>query len=363
MGMSLHFRLELLAVLTIVVLVQAQDQSGFISIDCGLPENSSYTEPTTGINYISDTKFIDTGVSQSISPTEKASHQQQLAYVRSFPSGVRNCYRINVTSGTKYLIRANFYYGNYDGLNQVPQFDLHLGANFWDTVKFPNASRTTISEIIHTPLSKNYIHPCLVNTGAGTPFISAIELRILNNNTYNTNTTGSLARLQRLDIGSITNSEYRYSDDVYDRWWAPLTFKPWTKLSTTLSPDDLAQNEYKPPAVVLSTAATPINASAPFDFSWKPDSVSDQLYIYMHFNEVVKLAANETREFNKLFDAITNIKKGYGVARNWQGDPCAPVAYMWEGLSCSFDGNNPPRITSLRVKGIIFVPFSQKLGE
>ena len=44
---------------------------------------------------------------------------------------------------------------------------------------------------------------------------------------------------------------------------------------------------------------------------------------------------------------MTSIKNTYGVARNWQGDPCAPVNYMWEGLNCSIDGNNIPRITSL----------------
>ncbi|CAB4302939.1 unnamed protein product [Prunus armeniaca] len=41
------------------------DQSGFISIDCGLPTDSGYSEPDTGINYISDATFIDTGESKS----------------------------------------------------------------------------------------------------------------------------------------------------------------------------------------------------------------------------------------------------------------------------------------------------------
>ncbi|PNX90409.1 leucine-rich repeat receptor-like protein kinase at2g19210-like protein, partial [Trifolium pratense] len=59
--MLLHFLSVLLGVLTILVLIQAQDQSGFISLDCGLPENSTYSEKLTGINYISDAKFIDTG--------------------------------------------------------------------------------------------------------------------------------------------------------------------------------------------------------------------------------------------------------------------------------------------------------------
>jgi len=49
--------------------------------------------------------------------------KQQLEYVRSFP---------------QYSIRASFYYGNYDNLNEPPQFDLHFVANVWDTVMFTN---------------------------------------------------------------------------------------------------------------------------------------------------------------------------------------------------------------------------------
>ncbi|GLT72855.1 hypothetical protein SLA2020_447540 [Shorea laevis] len=131
-----HFIFALLAGLALILdqLVHAQDQSGFISIDCGSPPNSSYTEGTTGINYISDAAFIDTGISKSISPDIKATHQQQTWNLRSFPQGNRNCYTINVTGGTKYLIRATFLHGNYDGTgNNLPQFDLYLGANIWDT--------------------------------------------------------------------------------------------------------------------------------------------------------------------------------------------------------------------------------------
>jgi len=184
--------------------------SGFISLDCGQPEDASYPSLETGINYISDAKFIvDKGVSKSIQPTKEFS-RQELENVRSFPSGVRNCYKINVTSGTKYLIRASFYYGNYDNLNEPPQFDLHFGPNVWDTVKlFSNASYTTIKEIIYTP-PVDYIQPCLVNTGKGTPFISAIELRTLNNSPYAPYSPKSaLSLFKRCNLGSITDLEYR----------------------------------------------------------------------------------------------------------------------------------------------------------
>ena len=48
-----------------------------------------------------------------------------------------------------------------------------------------------------------------------------------------------------------------------------------------------------------------------------------------------------------LVDAIAKIKSTYGIKRIWQGDPCAPEGYAWEGLNCSYDGETPPRITSL----------------
>ncbi|WJX91986.1 hypothetical protein P8452_73692 [Trifolium repens] len=417
--MLLDFLSVLLGVLTILVLIQAQqdDQSGFISLDCGLPEDVSYSDRITGINYISDAKFIDTGASKRLGNSEKLS-QELLEYVRSFPSGVRNCYKINVTSNTKYLIRTTFYYGNYDNQNKPPQFDLHLGANVWDTVKFTNLSNIKTIVIIYISL-QDYIQLCLVNTGKGTPFISAIELRPLNNDSYVTQSARSgLSEFLRLDIGSVTNSEYRYKDDVYDRLW--FTFQPddMKQLSASLNNDDLlTQNIYKPPAIVMSTAATPVNVRAPLQLYWNADNVNDQYYLYLHFNEVEKLATNETRAFNSkvngellygpeipayqsvdtIFskrpftgatsyeitlsktesstlppilnaievykvkdfsqsetqqddvDAITNIKNAYGVARDWQGDPCGPAKYMWKGLNCSIDDNNIPRITSLNL--------------
>ena len=48
----------------------------------------------------------------------------------------------------------------------------------------------------------------------------------------------------------------------------------------------------------MSTAATPINASASLAFNWDAENATDQYYFYLHFTEVQKLPANETRAFN-----------------------------------------------------------------
>ena len=149
------------------------------------------------------------GESKSILAEYRVNFQQQGINLRSFPQGIRNCYKISTRKGTKYLIRATFLYGNYDGLNKAPEFDLHLGPNFWDTVKFRSVDIDTVKEAIHFPV-KNYVRVCLVNTGSGTPFISALELRPLKNTTYETQTGTSLSLVVRMDIGSTTNSTYRY---------------------------------------------------------------------------------------------------------------------------------------------------------
>ncbi|ONI33658.1 hypothetical protein PRUPE_1G439000 [Prunus persica] len=46
-------------------------------------------------------------------------------------------------------------------------------------------------------------------------------------------------------------------------------------------------------------------------------------------------------------EAIENIKLHYKISKNWQGDPCSPQAYKWEGLNCSYPESRPPRIISL----------------
>lgn len=150
--------------------------------------------------------FINNGVSKTLLPEYQAGYQKQLTHLRAFPEGIRNCYTVNITRGTSYLIRATFYYGNYDNKSYPPGFDIHLGANFWDTSIF-YFDLPLQKEIMHVPLD-DYVRVCLVNNGTGTPFISALELRPLVNETYVT-PSGSLALDTRVDLGSITNLSYR----------------------------------------------------------------------------------------------------------------------------------------------------------
>ena len=112
--------------------------------------------------------------------------------LRYFPDGKRNCYSFNVKQGTNYLIRVRMVYGNYDGQNTYPKFDLHIGPNFWLTMDLGEVEEGSgaLEDIIHTPRS-NFLDVCLVKTDKSIPFISSLELRPLPNNSYIT-TSGSL---------------------------------------------------------------------------------------------------------------------------------------------------------------------------
>ncbi|CAK9325334.1 unnamed protein product [Citrullus colocynthis] len=291
--------LQIFVALAISFLVSAQDQSGFISIDCGISENSSYKDSVTGIKYISDVNFTQAGISKSISlDFNTTTLPQQFWYVRSFPEGERNCYTIKLAQGKgyKYLIRASFMYGNYDGQVTAPAFDLYMGVNKWDSVILPNESSIIIKEVIHV-LPTSSIHICLVNTGFGSPFISALELRLLKNASYVTD-FDLLALHRRLDVGSTTNRTIRYNDDFSDRIWMPYNFLNYKIISTSSTVDSGGSNSYNLPRIVMSTAITTYNASDPLEFHWVPEDPSTKYHIFLHFTDLEKLQANQLREFN-----------------------------------------------------------------
>ncbi|XP_021829655.1 probable LRR receptor-like serine/threonine-protein kinase At1g05700, partial [Prunus avium] len=400
--------------LNLMLLVHCQDdQSGFISIDCGLGKNSRYIEKTTGIHYISDESFIDANESRVVILNDQRDKMQPYWSLRAFPKGTRNCYKINVTRGTKYLIRASFLYGNYDDQYRLPEFQLHLGPNLWDSVKLENVSTVTNKELIHVP-PRNYIHVCLVNTNKGVPFVSAIELRTLHNTTYEAH-AGSLALDSRYDTGQVSKRVYRYPDDIYDRFWYGYDRDEWTQLNTSSAIDSRDNNDYETPSVVMTTAATPKNVNDSLNIFWLPSDNSAKYHVYMHFSELQKLQVNQSRQLtitwngelfygpfapkylfvNSIYgltdwsrgqfitlsisevgnstlppilnafeiymvkdfseslletNAITNIKSAHNIKRNWQGDPCSPQVYSWEGLNCTYYENaQQPRITSLNL--------------
>ena len=90
-------------------------------------DESPYTDPDSGLVFTSDSTLIQTGTIGRVDKAFDKLHIKPYLVMRYFPEGVRNCYTLNVTRDTTYLIGAMFFYGNYDGTNTYPNFDLYLG--------------------------------------------------------------------------------------------------------------------------------------------------------------------------------------------------------------------------------------------
>ncbi|XP_039158966.1 probable LRR receptor-like serine/threonine-protein kinase At1g05700 [Eucalyptus grandis] len=408
------FSFALLAglVSSLVPVVQAQQIPGFISIDCGA--TNVYTEDEIRIRYETDEGFIDSGQNKQISMTFiHEGYRQCLNNLRSFPNRKRNCYTLKPDQGKNntYLIRARFYYGNYDEKNQIPSFDLYIDVNYWTTVNYLGPG---YEEIMYVSPADD-IQVCLVNTGNGVPFISALELRHIDDDGIYRLRSGFLEHAGRLDIGGASDSFIRYPKDVYDRIWETEDYAGWIFLDTPSIINSSDDNDaYKVPSEVLRTAQSSINGSTPLRLGWTPSSSAEKWIVYFYFVEIERLTNGLQREFtvsmndNQFMEivsleylkpvvvvstpvsgslitfsiestnksgnppilnavefytigdlpnvptaqddvkAINDIKATYHIQKeSWQGDPCIPSIYTWDGLNCS--NGNPPRIISLKL--------------
>ncbi|XP_042429733.1 putative leucine-rich repeat receptor-like serine/threonine-protein kinase At2g19230 isoform X2 [Zingiber officinale] len=421
--MASTWRLLLLlcfAMAAVPVLPQPTEALGFISIDSGAAEGTTYVDPLTNITYVSDRGFVDSdaGISANISAAYVAPLlARRLFTVRSFPNGTRNCYTIRegIARGSKYLVRAWFLYGNYDGLDsQRLTFDLHLGVNLWKTVNITDPSALLPVEAI-TVAAADHLWVCLVNTGGGTPFVSSVDVRPLKDSMYPVvNASLSLVMFNRVNVGGAQNY-IRYPHDLHDRLWQPWTLPVWTNFHTDSTVQNIDNDHYEVPSVVMQTAASPTN-SRQLVVPWVADPADVNQYFYvLHISEIFDLAStDESRSFDirignilignltpdylysdavvstlplvpspsynitlealssstlppilnavevyskmrdqnvaseeKDVDAMRTIKSSYQIKKNWVGDPCSPQALVWDGVNCTHNISNLPRITTL----------------
>ncbi|XP_010443736.1 PREDICTED: receptor-like protein kinase At5g59670 [Camelina sativa] len=352
--------LVLITLAIIIHIVQAQDQKGFISLDCGLPDDqmSPYKMKGTELWFSSDKEFIQSGKTGRVRENPNGYAEPYLT-MRYFPEGRRNCYNLSVDKGRKYLIKAYFLYGNYDGLYTNPVFDLYLGPNLWDTIDLETLVNGTAEEILHIPTS-NSLQICLVKTGNTSPVITALELRPMGKKSYITK-SGSLDFFFRR-YHSDSRVPLRRRTDVYDRRWYPFFMREWTQIYTDLEVSN--SNDYVPPQGALKSAATPTNTRDPLTIKWSSANPSDQYYLYAHFAEIQDLQANETREFNILLNGqhysgpVIPKKLDVTTIDNVNPKTC-------QGGECSFQlirtkrSTLPPLLNAFEVYKVIRFPQSE----
>lgn len=187
----------------------------FESIDCG--SSGTYTDENS-IIWTGDDTLIQNGQTAAVESSNKVT--TVMSTLRVFTSRKKNCYSIDADKGGQVLVRASFYYGNYDRKSAPPTFDLHFDGNFWATVE-TELDQVVYYEVAYVVKGDN-ISVCLAQTKPGQfPFISALEVRSLGSHMYSgVGSDYALYLESRVAYGA--NSTTRYINS--NRWISILKF-------------------------------------------------------------------------------------------------------------------------------------------
>ncbi|KAG6554694.1 hypothetical protein Mapa_003713 [Marchantia paleacea] len=292
----------------------------FISLDCGLevtgavstdPEAHEKTDQTTGIPWLPDSvkayhsEAMTLGNISKITVTnQNVDNAMAMSTFRYFPvdspsARKKYCYEVTIETQRSYLIRVGFYVGSSNGVLVLPvEFDVSINSNvvFKVDLKGSNAlemDQQILQEFIWRTDTSNVLHVCLIPR-TGTPFISSLELRLLDEQTYSDIISGGaiyLRKVMRYDCRPMpTALNIRYADDVYDRIWSsarPEGMKLYARISTAtkFASED---KDNKPPAPVMESACTDRNEI-------RISISAARFYACLYFQEVNDTFPDQTR--------------------------------------------------------------------
>ncbi|KAJ7519454.1 hypothetical protein O6H91_20G039100 [Diphasiastrum complanatum] len=198
---SSHVILLFLGLIILFCVSVSAEPPGFLSISC--ESSSNFNDTVTGLPWVTDAPYVQTG---SVASLDDEALFPYLRHLRYFPDApTKHCYVMPVQESTTYLVRTWFRYGNYDGLNKTPTFDLLFNANEWMT-NFTPPDEYYYEITIKTQYSSNFSVRVARTSPTDTPLISALELRPLLPSMYSfvKNENFVLGLHQRMDTGSLS---------------------------------------------------------------------------------------------------------------------------------------------------------------
>ncbi|CAK9198294.1 unnamed protein product [Sphagnum troendelagicum] len=283
-----------------VPLTLVQAQPGFISIDCGLSA-AAYTD-ANNITWVPDTGYTFTGQNFDL----VTSDTKTLQSLRYFPEGrSKDCYVLPAIQSSTYMVRVYFLYADFHGTGAPPTFDLEIEALSVGQIDFTGSAEYNVQSYEgYLSATKDSIYVCLARM-TGDPFISSLELRLLDTGMYTIVQQGSyLFNLYHANFGGSTPI-IRYPYDVYDRLWETdiPEVNPISSFAiNTTTPVNVSVPTDKVPELVMQSAESwprgqGLNLTLPYLTSYNRD-----YYVAFYFAEIDQLAQNQTR----VFDLVLN---------------------------------------------------------
>ncbi|XVF05591.1 hypothetical protein REPUB_Repub05bG0185900 [Reevesia pubescens] len=317
-----------------------------VSIDCG---SSEIYSDEYFIGWVGDENYIQHG--ESVELQSSNSVYRPMRTLRVFDTErKKNCYSIVTDKGTKVLVRASFFYGNYDGKSTPPSFDLQFNGNHWVTVE------TSSDEIVYYEAiyvnKMDTVSVCVAQTSPNMfPFISAIEVVNLDSKMYGgLDTNHALMLRRRVAYGS--KEIIRSSDDIYDRIWVPaINGGDFTVLTNDEFVVDVSLDDY-PPKAVFQNAFTTNRTSISISLGTNLPTTKVPIYMNMYFVEVSELGSTEKRSFELYVDGKSSSDPfipSYEKAGQMSLTNFTASSNTTFSLVASSDSTLPPLINALEV--------------
>ncbi|KAJ0101825.1 hypothetical protein Patl1_06223 [Pistacia atlantica] len=269
-------------------------------LDCGL--DSIYVN-YDGWLWLPDEVFIYTGQKKTL----QVNNNNLPGYIntlRYFPDGVKNCYTLYPDPQYKFIFRAGFYYGDYDGLSKPPTFDILLDDHFWATV---NTSSSEVPFISSLEVAYLFIEYEL-----NTPIMYSLMGNDTALNLVSRNAFGSLNKV--LDNGdSNYNSSLGVCYDITFRVWQPKPVLGYLNISYSDVDENTCLNEAcenQPPDALLKNAISPKNAtdSIYLNVDFKNSTQQSAYFVFYFLDYNLSTNPNYTRKFEIHIDgAFKNV--------------------------------------------------------
>ncbi|KAE9607273.1 putative non-specific serine/threonine protein kinase [Lupinus albus] len=384
-------------------------------IDCG----GTNEVKVENILYTPDVNYINVGNTTTIN---EPNILPTLTTLRYFPdaSAKKYCYSLPVIKSSKYIVKTIYYYGGFDGGKQPPVFDQIIEGTRWSIVNTTEDYAKGLSsyyEVVVKSFGKT-LSVCLArnaDTGSSSPFISALEVKSLDDSLYNPIdfTKYALVTVARHTFGG--EHIISYPDDKFDRMWQPFKDQnPAVGSHSNVTSSDFWN---LPPAIAFTNGITTSRGKT-LEIQWPPVSLPNTYYyISLYFQDNRSPSPYSWRVFNvsindhTFFADLNASAKGVTVyssqwplsgltkltmtpavgepvgpvinageifqilpisgrtqtkdviammdlARSiqnppydWNGDPCLPKGNSWTGVSCS-QHDLISRVTTLNLTNV-----------
>ncbi|CAB4301061.1 unnamed protein product [Prunus armeniaca] len=286
--MDKNFWVPVLLLVFHLFTASSQITTEWLNIDCG---NNAPRWDKNLLKWVTDNSYTQAGINKQVPQKQKL---EEMNTLRSFPNKApQNCYALPFREQTqRVLVRAGFYYGNYDGLSKPPSFDIHINGRNWSTV---NTSTVVDGPIYHEAMYVNQgagsLNVCIVQDESGVvPFISSIEAVPISVTLYPEMEANYAYNLvSRINYGG---GEVRFPGilgEEYNRVWTRGTTPPNCTEVATL-PGPLSFPENNPPIFVLSDSIESMNPADPITLSIDlPQTTPQSAYLVLYFTETVTL--------------------------------------------------------------------------